>query len=157
RRSSGSARCRRRRAAAPGLSPRGGSQAEGDAVTRTAYAGRRRHRIRSPAAPKSAMKTRTVIALLAALAVVACREHGRPDPNIRMAASHEPTDAREGGAGGDGGDAGAIPTRLEVPPDVQAAYSGLRLRWKDKQTGKEGVVEVPLGGGVPLPDPTLVV
>jgi hypothetical protein len=40
---------------------------------------------------------------------------------------------------------------------VQAAYSGVRLRWKDKQSGKEGVVDVPLGGGVPLPDPTLVV
>src|SRR5262245_21651578 len=103
------------------------------------------------------MKTRTMLALAAALAVVACRERGRPDPNIRMVPSHEPSDAREAGGGGEGGDGGAVPTRLEVPPDVQAAFSGLRLRWKDKQSGKEGVIDVPLGGGVPLPDPTLVV
>src|SRR4029450_12369057 len=89
-------------------------------------------------------------------AVAACPGRGRPDPNIRLAVSHEPSEARAGGGGGEDGDAGAVPTRLEVPPEVQAAYSGVRLRWKDKQSGKEGVVDVPLGGGVPLPDPTRV-
>jgi hypothetical protein len=103
------------------------------------------------------MKVRVILVLGAVLAVAACRERGRPDPNIRMAVSHEPSEARAGGGGGEDGDAGAVPTRLEVPPEVQAAYSGVRLRWKDKQSGKEGVVDVPLGGGVPLPDPTLVV
>ena len=29
--------------------------------------------------------------------------------------------------------------------------------WKDKSDGKEGAIEVPLGGGTPLPDPSLVV
>ena len=103
------------------------------------------------------MKARTILLLGAVVAVVACRERGRPDPSIRMVASHEPSEASDGAGGKEDGDAGAVPTRLEVPPEVQAAYSGVRLRWKDKQSGKEGVVEVPLGGGVPLPDPTLVV
>ena len=103
------------------------------------------------------MKVRIMFLLGAALAFVACQEKGRPDPNIRMVVSHEPSAAPEGsGGGGEEGDA-AVPTRLEVPPEVQAAYSGVRLKWKDKQSGKEGVVEVPLGGGAPLPDPTLVV
>src|SRR4029077_20984514 len=103
------------------------------------------------------MKTRTILVLGAVLAIAGCRERGRADPNISMVASHEPSEAGEGSASKEDGDAGAVPTRLEVPPEVQAAYSGVRLRWKDKQSGKEGVVEVPLGGGVPLPDPTLVV
>ena len=103
------------------------------------------------------MRIRIVFLLAAALALVACQEKGRPDPNIRMAVSHEPSEAGETGGGGEDGGASSVPTRLEVPPEVQAAYSGVRLRWKDKQSGKEGVVEVPLGGGVPLPDPTLVV
>jgi hypothetical protein len=90
-----------------------------------------------------------------ALAATTCREKGRPDPNIRMAVSHEPTRSEEDRGGG--AEAGGVPTRLEVPPEVSAAYSGVRLRWKDRESGKEGVVEVPLGGGAPLPDPTLVV
>lgn len=91
----------------------------------------------------------------AALGIAACREHGRPDPTIRMAVSHERFDAAQ--AQGGGGEAPSVPTRLEVPPEVQAAYSGVRLRWKDRESGKEGVMDVPLGGGAPLPDPTLVV
>lgn len=89
---------------------------------------------------------------------VACREKGRPDPNIRMAVSHERTEVQgqgNGEAGGAGGP-GSVPTRLEVPPEVEAAYSGVKLRWKDTD-GKEGVIDVPLGGGTPLPDPSLVV
>ncbi len=81
-----------------------------------------------------------------------CREKGRPDPNIRMAVSHERADTELAG-----GQAGALPTRLEVPPEVEAAYSGVKLRWKDASNGQEGVIDVPLGGGTPLPDPTLVV
>ena len=84
---------------------------------------------------------------------VACREKGRPDPSIRMAVSHEQAAEDQPG----GGEGSAVPTRLEVPPEVQAAYSGIRLRWKDASNGKEGVIEVPLGGGTPLPDPSIVV
>ena len=73
---------------------------------------------------------------IAATVVAACREKGRPDPNIRMAVSHDPTDAE----GSPGGQAGSVPTRLEVPPEVEAAYSGVKLRWKDSD-GKEGVIE----------------
>lgn len=89
------------------------------------------------------------------LLLVACREKGRPDPSIRMAVSHERAGdaASAQGAGAEG----AMPTRLVVPPEVEKAYSGIRLRWKDSSNGKEGVIEVPLGGGTPLPDPSIVV
>jgi hypothetical protein len=87
------------------------------------------------------------------LLAAACRERGRPDPNIRMAVSHERAENTELA----GGEAGAVPTRLEVPPEVEAAYSGVKLRWKDASNGEEGVIDVPLGGGTPLPDPSLVV
>jgi Uncharacterized protein conserved in bacteria (DUF2155) len=100
------------------------------------------------------MKRWIAVAGVLALTAAACRERGRPDPNIRMAVSHEPSDGGQA-QGGEG--APSIPTRLEVPPEVQSAYSGVRLRWKDRQSGKEGVVEVPLGATVPLPDPSLVV
>ena len=85
----------------------------------------------------------------------ACREKGQPDPSIRMAVSHERAESApaQGAPGGEG----AMPTRLVVPPEVEKAFSGIRLRWKDKTSGKEGVIEVPLGSGTPLPDPSLVV
>jgi len=97
---------------------------------------------------------RRLAAILAAAAVSgsACRERGRPDPNIRMAVSHERAQAEPAGGAAEG-----VPTRLEVPPAVQQAYSGIRLRWKDSTDGKEGVIEVPLGSETPLPDPSLVV
>ena len=72
-----------------------------------------------------------------------------------MAVSHER--AAEGASAQGAGEEGAVPTRLVVPPEVEKAYSGIRLRWKDKTNGKEGVIDVPLGGGTPLPDPSLVV
>jgi hypothetical protein len=86
------------------------------------------------------------------LVSAACRERGRPDPNIRMAVSHERASTEE-----PGGESNPVPTRLEVPPEVQNAYSGIRLRWKDASNGQEGVIEVPLGEGAPLPDPSVVV
>jgi hypothetical protein len=94
-------------------------------------------------------------------AVLACKERGRPDPNVRMAISHEKAidgATTEGGQMQQGQGAGSdVPTRLEVPPEVAKAYSGIKITWKDKADGKEGVIEVPLGGGTPLPDPSLVV
>jgi hypothetical protein len=90
------------------------------------------------------------------LLLAACRERGRPDPNIRMAISHERVgDAAPASEPPQGEN--AIPTRLEVPPEVVQAWSGIRIGWKDKSSGKEGVIDVPLGGGTPLPDPTIVV
>jgi hypothetical protein len=62
-----------------------------------------------------------------------------------------PAAAEEAGA------PGAVPTRLDVPPEVAAAYSGIQLAWKDKTSGKQGTLDVPLGGGTPLPDPAFVV
>ena len=99
---------------------------------------------------------RGTAALACGLALLAgCRERGQPDPSIRMAVSHER--AGETASAQAAGAEGAMPTRLVVPPEVEKAYSGIRLRWKDKTSGKEGVIEVPLGGGTPLPDPSLVV
>ena len=100
------------------------------------------------------MRRAALLVLAIAAVLAACRERGRPDPNIRMAVSHDLTDAE--GSGGQGQGAG-VPTRLEVPPEVEQAYSGVRLRWKDASNGKEGVLDVPIGEGVPLPDPSLVV
>ena len=102
-------------------------------------------------------------ALVAILAFsLACRKRGVPNPDIRMAISHEPagegsspTAASDGG--GAPGGAEAVPTQLVVPPEVAQAWSGIRLGWKDKQGGKEGTVDVPLGEAAPLPDPSIVV
>jgi hypothetical protein len=101
---------------------------------------------------------KTWMAAVLVLGALACRERGRPDPNVRMAVSHDPIGAAaQAPAGGGDEAASAVPTRLEVPPEVAAAYSGIKLTWKDKTSGKQGSIEVPLGGGTPLPDPSLVV
>jgi hypothetical protein len=63
----------------------------------------------------------TAAAVIVALA--ACQERGRPDPNIHMAVSHEQV-------AGASESAPAIPSRLEVPPEVEKAYSGIRVAWK---------------------------
>ena len=103
-----------------------------------------------------------ILVLVPLAALSACREKGRPDPNVRMAISHDRIENTANGpaAAGQPGNAGAapeVPNRLEVPPEVQKAYSGIRLAWKDKSNGQTGVVEVPLNGGTPLADPTYVV
>ena len=103
-----------------------------------------------------------LLVLLVFGAAAACKERGRPDPNVRMAISHDRIENAASGqpnAGppGNGGAAPEVPNRLEVPPEVQQAYSGIRLSWKDKSSNQTGVVEVPLNGGTPLPDPTYVV
>jgi hypothetical protein len=102
-------------------------------------------------------------ALVAIFALsLACRKRGVPNPEIRMAISHEPagegssqTAASEGGGAAGGAD--TVPTQLVVPPEVAQAWSGIRLGWKDKKSGKEGTLAVPLGEASPLPDPSLVV
>ena len=86
------------------------------------------------------------------LALAACQERGRPDPNVHMAVSHEPEQTT-----GSSEAAPAIPNRLEVPPEVEKSYSGVRLAWKDSQGGKEGTLEVPIGGGAKLPGSDLEV
>jgi len=108
---------------------------------------------------------RAALVLIFALSV-ACRKRGVPNPDIRMAVSHEPggdasaasqAAATDGGGGGAKGGSEAVPTQLVVPPEVAQAWSGIRLGWKDKQSGKEGTVDVPLGEATPLPDPSIVV
>ena len=99
---------------------------------------------------------RVATALALAAGIAGCRERGRPDPNIRMAISHERSDAPAEPSQTPGAPEG-IPTRLVVPPEVGEAWSGIRVGWKDKTNGSEGVVDVPLGGAAPLPDPSLVV
>jgi hypothetical protein len=87
-----------------------------------------------------------LLPVLLVLTAMACREHGRPDPSIRMAVSHD----RETEGGGSEL-AGSVPTTLVVPPEVAAAFSGVRIGWKDSQSGQEGVVEVPIGGSAKIP------
>jgi hypothetical protein len=110
------------------------------------------------------MKTPRLLALAACAAAavtLGCKERGRPDPTVRMAISHEKAidGATAGGQiqGQSAGPGSDVPTRLEVPPEVQHAYTGIKVSWKDKSDGKEGILEIPLGGGTPLPDPSLVV
>jgi len=99
---------------------------------------------------------RAAAAAAICLVLAACREKGRPDPAVRMAISHEPVAGESDNPSGGGGSPTA-PTRLEVPPAVTQAFSGIRLAWKDAKDGKEGVIEVPIGATAPLPDPSLVV
>ena len=107
---------------------------------------------------------RRIPILLALLPLVAaCRQRGTPDPNIQMAVSHErdetagpPTGSPIAGRGSESGKV-AVPNRLEVPPEVQQAYSGIRVSWKDTSNGKSGVLEVPLGGAAPIPGSSLQV
>lgn len=98
------------------------------------------------------------LALGAVVGLPACRERGRPDPSIRMAVSHERAAASaSGNGGGDQEPAQTVPTKLVVPPEVTAAYSAVRLAWKDSGTGQTGTVEVPIGGAAPLPGSDLEV
>ncbi len=97
------------------------------------------------------MRKRPAVAAAAALlAVSGCRERGRPDPNIRMAISH----AREE-VPGKSEPTPSVPSRLEVPSEVEKAYSGIRLVWRDSGNGKEGVLEIPLRGTTRVPDSSL--
>lgn len=101
------------------------------------------------------------VVVVAVAVAAACRERGRPDPNIPMAVSHEREPAAVAQEGSAGPAAGArapnVPTKLEVPPSVLKAYSGIRLHWKDSGSGREGSLDVPLGSAVPIPDSTLQV
>jgi hypothetical protein len=99
--------------------------------------------------------------LLAALVCVGCQERGRPEPGVLMAVSHE-REAPQTGAATEGSAAGSaeapkVPTRLVVPPEVAKAYSAIRVTWKDSGSGKEGALDVPLGGSARVPDSELEV
>ena len=84
----------------------------------------------------------------------ACQEKGRPEPGVMMAVSHE-REAQETSTATEGGTGTAvapkIPTRLVVPPEVAKTYSAIRLTWKDSGSGKDGAVDVPLGGSARVP------
>lgn len=98
------------------------------------------------------MKRAILLAALGAGVLGGCRERGRPDPNVRMAVSHEQ-------ANPSGGEdlARSVPSRLVVPPEVSKAYSGIRLSWKDAASGKEGLLEVPLDGSATVPGSSIEV
>jgi hypothetical protein len=91
------------------------------------------------------------------LGAAACRERGQPNPSIRMAISHERVDPGVAQPSQTPGGENAPPTRLEIPPEVAQAWSGIRIGWKDKSNGGVGSIDVPLGGATPLPDPSVVV
>lgn len=91
---------------------------------------------------------RGAFCLLVLLPVIACEEKGRPEPGVQMAISHE----REGPAEGGGGEGQpTVPNKLVVPPEIEKTYSAIRLAWKNSQTGKEGELDVPLGGKARVP------
>jgi len=110
-----------------------------------------------------------ILAAAILVAPTACREHGRPDPDIRMAPSHErdesganpgqgagqataaQSDAAQGQGQGGPGQVPSVPTRLEIPDAVKQAYSGIVLVYRDKQGGQEGRLEVPFGGSAEIP------
>lgn len=103
---------------------------------------------------RDSFTARLLLVAAALLSLAACRERGRPDPDVRMAVSHE----RDETAAGMGSEAApGAPTELVVPPEATAAFSGVRLTWKDAQTSKEGILEVPLGTAAALPDSDLQV
>ncbi|HTO77673.1 MAG TPA: hypothetical protein VMQ61_16500 [Thermoanaerobaculia bacterium] len=110
------------------------------------------------------MKRAAAVLLMSALAL-GCREKGRPDPDVRMAISHQPTSESETPetsgenphAAGQGQNAPRVPDRLEVPDAVKQAYSGVSLVWRDATTGKTGALSVPLGGSAELPGSGLTV
>ena len=95
------------------------------------------------------MKRAIVLGLGLVLAGFSCRETGRPDPAVRMAPSHDV----EQQAGTNTGEAGGqkVPQRIDIPPEVQSAYSGIRLSWKDANNGEQGLLDVPLGGTARIP------
>ena len=114
------------------------------------------------------MKRMAAVLMTAAVfGLLACGEKGRPDPDVRMAVSHEQTQAaadsgspQASGANphaAAGQESPRVPDRLEVPDAVKQAYSGVSLVWRDAQTGKTGALEVPLGGTAPLPGSNLTV
>ncbi len=86
------------------------------------------------------------------IALSACREHGRPDPQVQMAPSHE----RSAPAPEDQPGRSQVPARLEIPPEVQKAYEGIRIHWKETGGG-EGAIDVPLGGSAKIPGSNLEV
>jgi hypothetical protein len=101
-----------------------------------------------------------VLAILAAVFCAGCQERGRPEPGVAMAVSHEREPAAGGApaeTGGGGPGAPEVPTRLVVPPEVAKTYSAIRLTWKDSGGGREGTLDVSLGGSARVPDSDLEV
>ena len=94
---------------------------------------------------------RRAAAVLTALLAWGCRERGRPEPDVRMAISHDP----ENVAAGEMAPGRGAPPRLEVPPEVGQAYSGIRVRGRDASAKKEGLLEGPLDGTGRVPGTAL--
>src|SRR5262249_659069 len=74
-----------------------------------------------------------------------------PSHDVEPQAQAQGGQGAAGAAGDAQGGSQAVPNRLEVPAEVEQAYSGVRLSWKDSKSGKDGLVEVPLGGTAKLP------
>jgi len=101
------------------------------------------------------MNRKLILGCCIVAAGLACREKGRPDPAVRMAPSHDVEQApgEQAQQGQQGGQ--QTPNRVDIPPEVQEAYSGIRIQWKDSQSGKEGTLDVPLGGSAQIPGSNL--
>lgn len=111
------------------------------------------------------------LGLASVLVSAGCQERGRPEPGVQMAPSHEreapPGGGSEGGAemgSASGTETGPsapglpkVPARLVVPPEVATTYSAIRVTWKDSAGGKEGTLDIPLGGSGRVPNSELEV
>ena len=74
-----------------------------------------------------------------------------PDGDLARA-RRTPSRRRPAGGGRGRRAARRVPTRLEVPPEVAQAYSGDPARaGRTRQTARRASIDVPLGGGAPLP------
>ena len=130
----GQARRDRRGAPPPQLPPRGRGGRSARPGPRSAGAsGRRRPRtgVRPPAARSPGLAMRRPLAAALALAATllgrepAARRAGRIRTSGWRSRTTARTRRRARPGGGQAG--GAVPTRLEVPPEVEAAYSGIKL------------------------------
>ena len=72
---------------------------------------------------------------------------GRPDGGLARAGGRRRREA----AGRGRPERRRFPASLVVPPEIEKTYSAIRLSWKDSQTGKEGQLDVPLGGTARVP------
>ena len=81
-----------------------------------------------------------------------------PDPNVRMAISHDaPSDDAAKPRSGERRPGARSHAARGAARGGAGVLAGSSSRWKDKASGKEGVDRGPARGRPPLPDPSLVV
>lgn len=59
-------------------------------------------------------------------------------------------------AGAMGGPTGSVNTEVNLPPEIAAAWTGIRVRLIDSESGESALYDVPLGTATPLGDSGLI-